>query len=239
VHGNKRDAEARLREILRSADKGVYIKPQRLRLGEYLHDWLNGYVKTNCSLRTLDGYEAIINRHLAPTLGHIPLTQLEPSAIQQYYSQALAVGRVDGKGGLSPRTVLHIHRVLYESLNYAVRQGFLIRNVAELVDPPKAKKPVINTLTPEEVAWLLKAAKSTVYHPIIYTAVNTGLRQGELLGLMWHDVDLHLATLSVSRVLYKRKGACQFKEPKSEHSRRRLDLSSSLCVFLRQYRAGK
>jgi integrase len=149
----------------------------------------------------------------------------------------LVIGRVDGKGGLSPRTVIHIHRVLHESLNYAVRQGFLIRNVAELVDPPKAKKPVMKTLTPEEVARLFNVARNTGYYPVIYTAVNTGLRQGELLGLMWHDLDLELATLSVCRVLYKRKGVCQFKEPKSEHSRRRLDLSPSLCRFLRQYRS--
>jgi len=239
VRGTKRDAEAKLRELLNSADKGVHIKPQRLKLADYLRDWLNGYVKTNCSQRTLDSYETIINRHLTSNLGHVTLTQLEPSAIQQYYSQTLAAGRVDGKGGLSPRTVLHIHRVLYESLNYAVRQGFLIRNVAELVDPPKAKKPLMKTLTPEEVARLLNAARSTVYYPIIYTAVSTGLRQGELLGLMWHDLDLELATLSISRVLYKRKGVCQFKELKSEHSRRRLDLSPALCLFLRQYRSGK
>jgi len=126
----------------------------------------------------LDGYETIVNRHLSPNLGHIPLTQLEPSTIQQYYSRALTEGRADGKGGLSPRTVLHIHRVLHEALNYAIRQGFLIRNAAELVDPPKAMKSVMKTLTPEEVAKLLNAARSTVYHPIIYTAVNTGLRQG-------------------------------------------------------------
>jgi integrase len=74
----------------------------------------------------------------------------------------------------------------------------------------------MKTLTPEEVAQLLNAARSTIYYPVIYTAVNTGLRQGELLGLMWHDLDLELSTLSVSRVLYKRKGICQFKEPKSE-----------------------
>lgn len=65
---------------------------------------------------------------------------------------------------------------------------------------------MVKTLTPEEVARLLNAAKNTVYYPIIYMAVNTGLRQGELLGLMWHDLDLELATLSVSQVLYKRTG---------------------------------
>lgn len=121
VRGSKRDAEAKLRELLTSLDKGVYIKPRRLTLGEYLHQWLGGYVKTNCSPRTLDSYQSIVDRHLIPNLGGILLTQLHPQEVQQYYSCALTGGRTDGKGGLSPRTVLHIHRVLVEALNYAVR----------------------------------------------------------------------------------------------------------------------
>ncbi len=236
VHGTKKDAERVLRELLHSLERGVCIRPQRLTLGEYLYQWLDGYVKTTCSPRTLDGYQSIVSRHLVPHLGSILLTQLHPQEVQQYYSHALAEGRIDGRGGLSPRTVLHIHRVLVEALNYAVRQGFIIRNVGELVDPPRAKKPKLRTLIPEEVSQLLGTAKGTPYYPIIYTAVNTGLRQAELLGLRWRDLDLDLASLSVIQVLYKRRGVCQFKEPKSEHSRRRLDLSPSLALFLRQYR---
>lgn len=148
-------------------------------------------------------------------------------------------GRADGKGALSARSVLHIHRVLSQALNYAVRQGLLIRNIAELVDPPRARKPKLRTLTSGEVSQLLGADKGAPYYPIIYTAVNTGLRQAELLGLTWRNLDLDLASLSVTQVLYKRKGICQFKEPKSEHSRRRLDLSPSLALFLRQYRTEK
>lgn len=183
VRGSKRNAEARLRELLTSLDKGVYIKTGHLTLGEFLHQWLDGYVKTNCSLRTLDSYQSIANRHLTPNLGSLLLTQLHPQEIQQYYARALDRGRVDGKGGLSPVTVLHIHRVLVEALSYAARQGFIIRNVGELVDPPRAKSSKMKTLTPQEVATLLSVAKDTAYYPIIYTAVNTGLRQAELLGL--------------------------------------------------------
>jgi len=65
------------------------------------------------------------------------------------------------------------------------------------------------------------------------------LRQAELLGLRWRDLGLDLASLSVTQVLYKRKGVCQFKEPKSEHSRRRLDLLPSLALFLREYRTER
>jgi len=239
VHGAKRDAEAKLRELLTSLDKGVYIKPRRLTLGEYLHQWLEGYVKTNCTPRTLDSYQSIVARHLIPNLGGILLTQLRPQEIQQYYARALDRGRADGKGGLSPVTVLHIHRVLVEALNYAVRQGFIIRNVGELVNPPRAKSSKMKALTPQEVARLLNVAKDTAYYPAIYTAVNTGLRQAELLGLTWRNLDLELASLFVTQTLYKRRGACQFKEPKSEHSRRRLDLSPSLALFLRQYRTDR
>jgi integrase len=65
------------------------------------------------------------------------------------------------------------------------------------------------------------------------------LRQAELLGLPWRDLDLDLASLSVTQVLYKRKGVCQFKEPKTEHSQRRLNLSPSLALFLREYRTER
>ena len=115
----------------------------------------------------------------------------------------------------------------------------LIRNPAEFVDPPKVRKPKMRTLTPNEVSKLLGTATGTRYYPIIYTAISTGLRQAELLGLRWRDLDLDLAMLSVSQVLYKRRGVCQFKEPKSEHSRRRLDLSPSLSLFLRKHKINR
>jgi integrase len=236
VRGTKRDAQQRLAELLVSIEQGSYIKPKRLSLAEYLQRWLDGYAKTNCSPRTLDSYQSIVSRHLIPNLGHLPLAQVQPQHIQEYYASSLAGGRVDGKGALSARSVLHIHRILFQALNYAVRQGLLIRNVANLVDPPRARRMKMKTLTPQEVSRLLNATQDTLYYPIIYTAVNTGLRQAELLGLRWHDLDLDLAALSVTQVLYKRRGTCQFKEPKSTHSRRRLDLSPSLALFLRQYK---
>ena len=222
-----------------SIEQGSYVKPKRISLGEWLNEWLNGYVKTNCSPRTLDGYRSIVERHLIPNLGMIPLSQVQPQHIQPYYARALSDGRTDGKGALSSRSVLHIHRVLFQALNYAVRQGLLIRNPAQLVDPPRAKKSKMKTLIPQEVSMLLNVAQDTHYYPIIHTAVKTGLRQAELLGLRWRDLDLDLVSLSVTQVLYKRRGICQFKEPKSEHSRRRLGLSPSLALFLREYRTER
>ncbi|MBA7589176.1 Tyrosine recombinase XerC [subsurface metagenome] len=236
IPGSKSQAQRRLHELLHILEQGAYAKPKRITLAEWLIDWLNGYVKTNCSIRTLDGYRAIVRRHLIPNLGMIPLSQVQPQHIQQSYGRLLE--GADGNG-LSPRTVLHIHRVLFGALNYAVRQGLLIRNPAQLADPPRAKNQKMKTLMPQEVSRLLNVAEDTPYYPIAYAAVKTGLRQAELLGLVWRDVDLDLASLSVTQVLYKRKGVCQFKEPKTEHSRRRLNLSPSLALFLRAYKTRR
>ena len=229
VRGRKGDAQKRLTELLSSLDKGVYAPPGRLTVAEHLKNWLDGYVKTNCSQRTLDGYQTIVEQHLVPALGHIQLKRLNPQAIQSYYGKACE--------RLSPRTVHHQHRVLSQSLKYAVRQGYLGRNPAELVDPPSPRKKAMRTLTPGELEVLLENSQDSPYYPVIYTAVSTGLRQAELLGLRWRDVDPDITlSLSVSQVLYKRRGICQFKEPKSEHSRRRVSMTPKLALFLRQYR---
>ena len=231
IHGRKSDAQKRLNELLVSLEKGIYAPPGHLTVEEHLHQWLDGYVKTNCSQRTLDGYQSIIEHHLIPALGHIQLKHLNPQVIQAYYGKACEK--------LSARTVHHQHRVLSQSLKYAVRQGYLGRNPAELVDPPSPHKKAMRTLTPSEVEVLLKSATGNYYYPVIYTALSTGLRQAELLGLRWRDIDLGLLSLSVSQVLYKRRGICQFKEPKTAHSRRRVAMTPKLALFLMEYKAER
>jgi integrase len=232
VKGHKGDAERRLREVLNSLDKGICTPPGRLTVAEHLKNWLSGYVKANCSQRTFDGYEAIIEHHLIPALGHIQLKQLQPQGIQAYYGQACE--------RLSARTVHHHHRVLSQSLKYAVRQGCLGRNPCELVDAPSPHKKAMRTLTPGEVESLLRTAQDSQYYPVIYAAVSSGLRQAELLGLRWRDIDTDImCSISVSQVLYKRRGVYIFKEPKTAHSRRLVAMTPKLAAFLREYKQGR
>ena len=231
VHGRKSDAQKKLNELLVNLEKGIYTPPGRLTVGEHLHNWLEGYVKTNCSQRTLDGYQSIIETHLIPALGHIQLKHLHSQAIQSYYGKAIEK--------VSPRTVAKHHRLLSQALKYAVRQGYLGRNPCELVDAPSWKGKAMRTLTPSEVEVLLDTAKDNYYYPVVYTAVSTGLRQAELLGLRWRDIDLDFLSMSVSRVLYKRRGICEFKEPKTSHSRRRVAMTPKLALFLREYKAER
>ena len=95
------------------------------------------------------------------------------------------------------------------------------------------------TLSAFEVAELLKLAEGNYYYPVIYTAVSTGLRRNELLGLRWRDIDLDLLSISVSQTLFKAKGRVEFKEPKTQHSRRRVAMTPKLALFLREYKAER
>ena len=231
VRGCKGDAQRRLTELLSSLDKGVYTPPGRLTVAEHLNQWLEGYVKTNCSIRTLDSHQSIIERHLIPALGDTQLKKLQPPMIQAYYGQACEK--------LSAKTVHYHHRILSQSLKYAVRQGYLGRNPCELVDPPSPRKKAMRTMTPAEVEALLETAQDNRYYPVIYIAVSAGLRQAELLGLRWRDLDLDMCSISVSQALYKRGGVCCFIEPKTSHSRRRVAMTPKLALFLRDYRAER
>ena len=231
IQGRKTDAQKRLNELLVSMEKGVPVVSGRLTVAQLLQNWLDGYVKTNCAPHTQECYRMIAELHLTPALGQIQLKQLNAQAIQSYYGKACT--------RLSPRTVHKHHRLLSQALKYAVRQGHLGRNPCDMVDPPSWRSTTMRTLTPSEVSVLLTAAKDSQFYPVIYTALSSGLRQAELLGLRWRDIDLNMLSISVSQVLYKRRGVVQFREPKTEYSRRRIAMTPKLALFLRDYRAER
>lgn len=238
VHGSKKDTERALRELLHLVETNGYVQPSRMTLGEWLEQWLRDYAAVNTAPRTYEGYAGIVHAHLIPALGSIPLTALQARHIQAYYSKALQSGRKDGSGGLSSETVRHDHRVLFEALRHAVKQGVLIRNVAEAVDLPHPERKEMAALGPESVARLLDAARETPYYDLFYTAIYTGLRRSELLALRWQHVDLELATLSVVETIHQlRNGEYVTRQPKSKRGRRRVDLSPSLALLLREHKA--
>jgi integrase len=231
VKGSRANAKARMLELEAGHSKGVQLPRGKITVGEHLDDWLDGYVRTRCSHRTWDGYESIIRNHVGPALGHIQLKQLQPKQIQSYYGKALEK--------LSARTVAKHHRLLSQALKYAVRQGMLGLNPCSLVDCPKWKKKAMRTLTIDELGILLENAAENQFYPVIYTAASSGLRQAELLALRWRDVDLDMLSISVSRTLYKRRGIIEFKDTKTDHSRRRVAMTPKLAAFLRDHKQDR
>ena len=236
VRGTKKDAERELREKLRALETGAYVKPRRTSLGEYLKHWVESYAVMHTSPRTVEGYRSIVDRYLVPALGGITLCELHPQDLEKYYGDALLHGRLDGKGGLSTRTVLHQHRLLSQALSHAVKQGLLARNVAEAVVPPRPGRSQMATLSSADVPRFLEAARKTPHYVLFYAALYTGMRRGELLGLRWCDIDLGRGSISVVQTLHRLSGGkFLIKEPKSPHSRRSVALSPSLTELLRRH----
>jgi len=239
VKGSKADAQRELRELLRSVEKGDYVKPSRITLGELLEEWLSGYVDGNCSPRTKASYEQIARRHVSPKLGGIPLSQLETRHLQAFYGRHRVEGRIKGNSPLSPRTIRYCHTVISEALSYAVKMGLIARNVAQAADPPKLENRTMPILALDDLFKFLQSAAQTPYYTFFYTLSWTGMRRGEALALKWKNVDLDSAKLFVVESGYKLNGEYIIKEPKTPKSRRQIDLDRKLVSLLRRHKENE
>jgi integrase len=230
VKGTRKDAEKRLGEILHQIDTGSFIKPAKTTLGEYLERWLRDYVKLNLSPRGFERYESIVRKYLIPEMGNVTLTQLKPDHLQGHYTAKL-------ERGLSAGSVRYHHAVMHKALQTALKWGLVNRNVADAVDPPRARHKEMQIWDEDESNRFLKSVKDSPYYALFHTALYTGMRRSELLGLRWHDIDFVFCQLSVKRSLHQLKdGSFAFTPPKSASSRRTIALSPSSMLTLKEHR---
>jgi integrase len=234
--GTRGEAQKRLRELLTQLDKGIFIKPGKQTIKDYLERWLKEYAWPNLAPKTAEGYEHIIRRHIIPAFGNIQLTQIKPEMIQRYQADKLTNGRLDGKGGLSAKTVNHHHITLHNALESAVKWGLLIRNPVDSVDHPHFQRHEFQVMNEDGVNHFLEMAKQGEYYALFYTALHTAMRRSELLALRWQDVDLLLCQVSVNRSLHHlRDGSLVFRSCKTAKSRRLIDLTPSNAIVLREH----
>ena len=240
VKGSKREAERLLTQLLHQRDQGIDVLPGKVSVADYLRRWLEDYARPNTAPKTFRTYTDIVNRHLIPTLGAIPLAKLRPAHIQAFYSQALKDGRLDGKGGVSPRTVLRFHQVLHVALRHARKWQVLASNPADDVEPPRVLRSELRLLPASDVRALVDAADATPYGCLVHLAVSTGMRMGELLGLPWSAVDLEASVLHVHQTLQWLPGqGFTFREPKTQGSRRQVALTPGSVQRLREHRQAQ
>jgi integrase len=217
VRGDRRAAEKKLRELLHTLDRGEHVDPTRLKLGEWLGQWLET-VRSEVAPKTHERYAEIARHYLIPALGNYGITKLAPSHIQTAYNAWATGGRRDRKaGGLSPQTRRHIHRILRTALARAVEQQVIARNPADVFRKrlPKVERRELVTLTADQSARLLEGlAHSRVYWPVLL-ALSTGMRRGEILALRWKNVELEVGSLRVVESLEQTKKSIRFKAPKS------------------------
>jgi integrase len=232
--GTKRGAQIECARLISEINGGTYLEPAKTTLAQFLEQWLAN-IKASVSPRTHERYEEIAKKNLIPLLGGITLTKLQPMHISAAYTKALADGRRDGKGGLSPHTVRHMHRVLKQALAHAVRWQLLIRNPVDAVDPPKVECHEFTTYDMAQTATLIEAVRGTRMFIPTLLAVLCGMRRGEIAALQWRNVDLTAGQISVVASAEQMNGSVRLKETKSGKART-VALSETVRVELRAHR---
>ena len=228
VRATKKEAEKRRTELLHQLDTGAFIKPSKTTFTEYLERWLKDYARPKISPRGYERYVGIIKKYFIPEMGFIPLTQLKPEHIQRHYTNIRSQG-------LKPETVRFHHALIHKALQTAIKWGLLNRNPADGVDIPKNGHTEMQTWDDFEVRQFLDTAKNSIYYALFHTALFTGMRRSELLGLKWADVEIQ--QIDVCRSLHHLKdGSYIFTQPKSEKSKRTIALSPSSVLVLAEHK---
>lgn len=213
VYGKtKAEVRAKLTKALAERDSGLVFEAENPVVKSYLERWLEDSVKDSVKQGTYESYEYMVRRHLVPAFGSKRLRNLSPAQVQNLYRQKL-------DSGLSRRTVQLIHTTLHKALKQAMKWGLVPRNVAEAVDAPRPQKKEIHPLAPEQVKRFLEAAQGDRLEALYGLAVTSGLREGELLGLRWQDVDLERRAVRVRQQLTRTKTGLSFTTPKNGKGR--------------------
>lgn len=224
----KRECQEWIKQQQALLDNGVDLIAAQVTVATFLDEWL---VAHSASVRdsTIIQYRQIVNQHIKPTLGSIKLKDLRPDQIQRLYNQKLS-------SRVSNRSVQLIHGVLHCALNYALRQGLLGRNPSDPVEKPRQRRPEIKTLNDQQARAFLLASRTSRHATLYYVAITTGLRQGELLGLKWSDLDWGKKQVYVQRQVKRiPKQGIQFLEPKTHTGRRIIELGSATIAHLREH----
>jgi integrase len=232
-HGTKRAAQTELRGLLKSADDGAHVAPDKTTLADYLQGWLDG--DRDLSPKTLERYRQLAEQQIIPQLGAAILQNLRPRQIQDWHATLLRSGGAGGRS-LSARTVGHAHRVLHRALERALRLEIVVRNAASAVRAPKVEAVEVAILSPAEIIDVLGRLDGHALHPIVAFALGTGMRRGEICALAWETVDLAAGVVRVERSLEETAEGLRFKPPKTRHGRRTISLPANVIEILSAHR---
>lgn len=234
---SKRKAEEECARLITALKHGNYVEPTKQMLAEYLDEWLE-FIKPTVAPKTHERYAEICRKSIGPLIGNVTLAKLRTDKIDAAFSKALQEGRRDGRGGLSPRTVHHMRRVLIKALNQAVTWDRLTKNPALATTPPKVERKKMLAYDAAQTAELLEAFRPTRMFIPVLLAVMCGMRRGEIIALRWRNVELgdNLRLLSIVESAEQTKEGVRFKEPKSGRART-VSLSSTVIAELKAHRA--
>ena len=247
----KREVTEKVNQTLNDLRTNTYIEPCKVTLYEWLCTWLDNYCRNQIRATTLINYETYVERHIKPTIGGIKLCDLSTLILQQFYNERLKSGNLLREGGLSPKTLRNIHNMLHKALDQAVALDMIAKNPTEFTSLPKRIKQERRFFTVDEQQRLQECIKGDRWEMAILLDLYTGMRQGELLGLMWKDVHLSpngqsflrvtqaLNRIKLNEPVNGKKTALVIGIPKTMHSIRTIPLLPDIAKRLASYKTER
>lgn len=228
----RHECQAWLRKMHDQIDQGLTFNGVRILVKDFLAQYLEGAqlsLRPNIAIQ----YAGTIRNHIQPEIGEMRLIDLRPEHIDRLYQNRL-------NKGASNRTVLMVHSVLHRALHKAVEMGYLSRNPADGTTRPRLVQKEMLVLNEDQAYQFLITAGESRLYALYHLAVKTGMRQGEILGLRWDDLDWRTGILQIKRQLQRvdHKGYI-FAEPKTRSGRRTIKLGQGTMDALRDHQLAQ
>ena len=219
-----------------------------LTVKELLLIWIES-ILINIKKSTADTYMASINNHIIPAMGEMSVNMVSTEFLNKFTSEKINSGRINGKGGLSAKTVQNIVGVIKSAFRYA-EKIYGIKNPAAFITMPKTEKKEIEVLSDLELMQIKEYCnKNPDYFALIYDlCLSTGIRIGELCALQCEDIDFENGILIIRKTLqrvknddtsFSSKTKIIISSPKTKNSLRKIPLPERLIKKLREFLSSK
>lgn len=225
----KAEAEIDEAKIKTKVNEGTYVSEDRaMTFASAVDNFLNLHASIHCKPSTLYSYQSCIEKHLIPFFGHMKLVEINADRINRFILEKLK------EEGLSHKTINNMLTLMGSVIQKAVDNDILAKNPVYKVKRLKTYNVEMRFLDTEEVYAVLDAARIHYpdFYPLLMTAILTGMRRGELLGLTWDKINWKMKKIIVNQSLYQK----QIVTPKTQNSVRRIDMADELSKVLRKWK---
>jgi integrase len=230
----KREATQALRTAISAHERGRSVKSSSRTVEQFLLEW-HAAVRPSLRPTTWVNYRDYLHAYVIPIIGDSRLKDLTPVRLNLLYGHLLTKGRIRGSGGLAPKTVQNVHRMLHRALSDAVKWDVVPRNVAEDAEAPRVGRKRPSVWTPEQLGIFVRQVEDDRFYALWLLVATTGLRRGELAGLTYGDIDLLHGRVSPSTPRVVVAGHAQESETKTRAGVRSLALDPETRAALDQF----
>ncbi|WP_230321277.1 tyrosine-type recombinase/integrase [Planococcus salinarum] len=224
----KKEAQIALSHALSQMNSGIYVEPSNQLSEVYLRQWLE-FKKSVIASSTYNTYKINLEKHIIPAIGTFPISKITPSQIQKFYQLLI------NEKQMNHNTIRKIHSILVNSFDRAVKYELIAKNPAKLVEAPREMKNEVTVWDLDEVWKFLNVAKDSPYYMVYLIALNTGMRQGEILGLSWNEVDFESKQIKVTQTL-RNDGKVINPTTKTAAGRRSIAVPEELTIALKRFK---